>query len=681
MKKLLLMLAVLAVCFSSAYSQVDYVSTGTGGNYILSFPANFGFGISPGISVTFRANHQNPGAATLSINGLMADTIKTGVSTNLVANDIKLGQVVTVVYDGINFQMTSASGNSTGIGGGDFKSDGSVSMVGDFNAGGNNIYSVAFLDMNNESAIKLGHVSTTDETTFTGAFGSTDKGKTWFNTDLNKIAYWTGIGIHYVDNSAMLDADGDTYIDVDLGNADDDKIHFVNANIEYFTMNGPHLDIENSGGSVFIGKDAGLNDGLAMNSNNVFIGEESGKLNTSGSGNVALGFSSLTSNTSTSNNTALGTYALELNSAGFDNTSVGQNTLSLNTFGASNVALGQGAGSNNVGGSNNTFIGQGANSISPGNFSNATAIGSGATIQASNIMVLGDGSINVGIGTNSPIALLEVAGDGGILIPRGSTDPPGTDGMLYYNNTNNKFKAYESGIWKEINLDPGWGLNGNAPSAGEYLGTSVASDLIIKTNNVEAIRVSTSQKVGIGTPAPSALLDIKSVANADIELDCGSLQKSEIIFTEIGTFTGSIGYSNASSEEYVYIYEGGNALIAKNGMVSIGGNDTPTSDLNVQGSVSNTLTTFSSNITLDSNYHTLVYTGGGGAAVTLPSAASCPGREYRISKITGSSSLSINSYSGQNIDGNPNYGLSGSPNKGVVIISNGIDSWYIVNKF
>src|SRR5207302_2088639 len=41
---------------------------------------------------------------------------------------------------------------------------------------------------------------------------------------------------------------------------------------------------------------------------------------------------------------------------------------------------------------------------------NATATGANATVSASNSMVLGDGTVNVGIGTSAPTHRLEVTG-------------------------------------------------------------------------------------------------------------------------------------------------------------------------------------------------------------------------------------------------------------------------------
>lgn len=55
----------------------------------------------------FKATTANTGAATLNVNGLGAVTIKKLHDQDLATGDIEAGQIVTVVYDGTNFQMQS----------------------------------------------------------------------------------------------------------------------------------------------------------------------------------------------------------------------------------------------------------------------------------------------------------------------------------------------------------------------------------------------------------------------------------------------------------------------------------------------------------------------------------------------------------------------------------------------
>lgn len=60
-----------------------------------------------GMTVKFKANTANTGAATLNVNSLGVKTIKKYVNQDLSDGDIRANQFVTVIYDGTNFQMIS----------------------------------------------------------------------------------------------------------------------------------------------------------------------------------------------------------------------------------------------------------------------------------------------------------------------------------------------------------------------------------------------------------------------------------------------------------------------------------------------------------------------------------------------------------------------------------------------
>jgi hypothetical protein len=63
----------------------------------------------------FKAGTANTGACTLNVNTLGAKTIKKLHDQDLADNDIEVGQIVTVVYDGTNFQMQSQVANTPSI--------------------------------------------------------------------------------------------------------------------------------------------------------------------------------------------------------------------------------------------------------------------------------------------------------------------------------------------------------------------------------------------------------------------------------------------------------------------------------------------------------------------------------------------------------------------------------------
>jgi hypothetical protein len=136
--------------------------------------------------------------------------------------------------------------------------------------------------------------------------------------------------------------------------------------------------------------------------------------NTEGIWGTATGIYALYNNTTGSSNTATGPYALFANLTGGSNTAIGQNALGSNTTGGDNTALGLGAGvtatsaNANTTGSKNTFIGSRAGPGTTAQLSNATAIGANALVSASDALVLGDYSVKVGLGTQTPLFKLDV---------------------------------------------------------------------------------------------------------------------------------------------------------------------------------------------------------------------------------------------------------------------------------
>ncbi|OPY07264.1 MAG: hypothetical protein A4E68_01946 [Syntrophaceae bacterium PtaB.Bin095] len=88
---------------------IDYAAdTGTANAYAISLtPALTDHVI--GMPIVFKAANANTGAATLNVNGLGAVAIKKNVSKALEAGDIAAGQLVTVAYDGTNYQLLSKS--------------------------------------------------------------------------------------------------------------------------------------------------------------------------------------------------------------------------------------------------------------------------------------------------------------------------------------------------------------------------------------------------------------------------------------------------------------------------------------------------------------------------------------------------------------------------------------------
>ena len=112
---------------------------------------------------------------------------------------------------------------------------------------------------------------------------------------------------------------------------------------------------------------------------------------TSFDNNTGVGYQSMVRLTNGNANTSIGGETMIYLTTGSYNTAIGNHSL-LNVSGNSNTALGADAGSTVTSGSDNTFLGRNAN-VSSGTLTNATALGSGATVAASNTIQLGNTSI------------------------------------------------------------------------------------------------------------------------------------------------------------------------------------------------------------------------------------------------------------------------------------------------
>lgn len=133
--------------------------------------------------------------------------------------------------------------------------------------------------------------------------------------------------------------------------------------------------------NVFLGGLAGA--GFRGGSSNVFVGYGTGQNMRGGNNNVLIG------NTTTAYNMPTGNYNIILGS-----------TAAYNATSHANVILGHNAASKVTGGGNNTLIGYNSNLLDS-NFSNSTALGNEAIVQASNAMRFGNNSVTRwGFGTD-----------------------------------------------------------------------------------------------------------------------------------------------------------------------------------------------------------------------------------------------------------------------------------------
>ena len=85
--------------------------TGTANAYVIALsPAVTAY--AAGQTFTFKAGAASTGTSTLNVNTLGTKTIKKLNDQDIASGDIEAGSIVTVVYDGTNFQMTSQLASS-----------------------------------------------------------------------------------------------------------------------------------------------------------------------------------------------------------------------------------------------------------------------------------------------------------------------------------------------------------------------------------------------------------------------------------------------------------------------------------------------------------------------------------------------------------------------------------------
>jgi hypothetical protein len=216
----------------------------------------------------------------------------------------------------------------------------------------------------------------------------------------------------------------------------------------------------------------------ASGQGNTAVGNISLRDNVSGNFNTAVGINTLVNNTSGSNNVAFGSNAL-ISENNVNNTAIGSNSMTGN-LGSGNTALGFNTlNALNVG-NNNTAIGQNSD---VSNVSNATAIGSNAFAGASNSLVLGSingvngatSSVNVGIGTTTPLDRLHIVGN--IRMVDGNQ----ASGRVLTSDANG------TASWQNSTISA-WGLNGNATTnpAINFIGTTDNQDVIFRRNNIQS---------------------------------------------------------------------------------------------------------------------------------------------------------------------------------------------------
>ena len=274
--------------------------------------------------------------------------------------------------------------------------------------------------------------------------------------------------------------------------------------------------------NLFVGSNAGMSN--TVGGFNIFMGPSAGYTNTTGENNVFVGGLSGVSNTSGNYNSFLGHRAGYSNTTGHDNTFLGNHTGHANTTGGGNLFAGSNAGINNDG-SNNAFIGTSAG------FQNVSGVGnvflgfnagyhetgsdklyidnSNTTTplvygEFDNDLVKVNGELRWGAGSYSGV--LSIApGWNGVHPSIGSTGS-GISLIMLHNphipfRTDNAANGYSGKAGLRMAVDANVSTSWDMGLAGDFFH-------IYRYGSGEFFRIDSAGHVGVGTTAPSAMLDI-----------------------------------------------------------------------------------------------------------------------------------------------------------------------------
>ena len=282
MNKVVIIILGIFTSMQISFAQVEHSSGGSASVYTLAYPSNLPT-LTSGLSFTFKANHSSIGASSININSIGAVPIKKEVSQDLVANDILSGQIVTLVYDGANFQMISKAGTSEvgsriqDLDNNTFVETGTGDVI-NFNLGGTNHFRMVGprLEVYNTSGIFIGEGAGQSAGASTIAIGYR--------------SMWNGTG------------------------AD-------NVGIGFNALRSTTTAVNN----VALGSSAGYD--LSIGSNNTMIGYQSLNNTTGGYYNTAIGFNAGQAFDNSHNNTFIGRNA-DANAAGLTNSAaIGANAM------------------------------------------------------------------------------------------------------------------------------------------------------------------------------------------------------------------------------------------------------------------------------------------------------------------------------------------------------------------
>lgn len=233
-------------------------------------------------------------------------------------------------------------------------------------------------------------------------------GTEWVVSSGNLYHDGTRVGIGTTTPQQKLSVQGNINIPTDSSyRINNDRILSTRGTSNLFV--GQYAGSSNTLGytNSFLGYNSGFNN--TVGTQNTFVGAESGTANLFGGMNSFVGRRAGFSNFEGNENTFIGAYAGQSNTSGQHNSFVGVTTGNdnvsgnensfygahagyFNSTGSFNTFVGNFAGENNIGGNYVTLLGFEAD-VTNGSYSNAMALGSGALVNASNTVVIGNTAV------------------------------------------------------------------------------------------------------------------------------------------------------------------------------------------------------------------------------------------------------------------------------------------------
>ncbi|MBL7765244.1 MAG: tail fiber domain-containing protein [Chitinophagaceae bacterium] len=330
--------------------------------------------VNPGNLVEITKNNTTP--STIGLSGLQLGDLRTGAFVNP-AN----GMALSVNPNG-DVILVNASSSSGGV---SLCNTAPINNVTKVTAVGTAICQTNITDL-----FPLGNVGI-NNTAPNDALDVNIGGGTAGNLDLNNPT-----SRYEINDSSILWHKGNStnlYVGILAGDATGPGFGNGDSNtvVGYQAGSGlPFLGQKN----VLLGSQAGF--GMWTSYNNTYAGHQAGYNSLYVNNNTYLGAYAGYNNAPGADENVLIGYNAGYNMSGLHNVCIGNNS-GFNNAGFQNTFVGLNSGTVNVGGAFNVSLGGGSGPGLP-NLNNSIAIGNGSSVMNSNHMILGDNSINVGIG-------------------------------------------------------------------------------------------------------------------------------------------------------------------------------------------------------------------------------------------------------------------------------------------